>query len=305
MNNKNYKQYHDLQYIALLDDVLNNGKTKGDRTGTGTRSVFGREMVFDLSDGSIPLLTNKKMHLPSIFHELLWYISGDSNVKYLQDNGVRIWNEWAADNGDLGPVYGRLWRSWPVPGELYINYEVDPPKAEQKMEYVDQLADVIDRIKNNPDCRRLIVNSWKPDALPDTSKSFDENVKNGKQALPPCHYTFQFYVAEDTLSLKLTQRSCDVFLGVPFNIAQYSILLHMVAQITGKKVGEFIWSGGDCHVYNNHVEQCEEFISRDPFASPYLDLNKEITDIDAFKYEDIANVVEYHHHSAIKASVAI
>ena len=302
------KQYHDLQYMMFLRDILDNGIQKGDRTGTGTVSVFGRDMAFDLSDGSIPLLTTKKIHVPSIVHELLWYISGSSNIKYLQDNGVRIWNEWADESGDLGPVYGELWRKWPAKGELYVDYETDPPRAREKEVVVDQLAEVIDRIKTHPSCRRLIVHAWKPDALPNSRKSFSENVANGKQALPPCHYSFQFYVADGSLSLKLTQRSCDAFLGVPFNIAQYSILLHMVAKVTGLRPGTFIWSGGDCHIYNNHLDQVETQLLRDPFESPTLKLTSyhvnHMKDIDSFHFDNFV-IDGYEHHPAISAKVAI
>lgn len=302
-----HKQHHDYPYIQLLKNIKEYGIQKGDRTGTGTMSVFARDMVFNLSDGTIPLITNKKMHQPSIFHELLWYISGDSNIKYLQDNGVRIWNEWADSAGDLGPVYGALWRKWPRELDPVVDYSCDPLKAVRMIEYVDQLGDVISRIKTNPDCRRLIVNCWKPDALPDTTDSFSENVAKGKQALPPCHYSFQFYVANGVLSLKLTQRSADVFLGVPFNIAQYSILLHMVAYITKLKVGEFTWSGGDVHIYNNHLDQVNTFIERTPFESPTLSFARtaeEIGTIDGFQYSDFI-VENYNHHERITAEVAI
>lgn len=452
---------HDFKYFDLLNKIINEGVKKDDRTGVGTISTFGHEMTFDLSDGSIPLLTTKKMHLPSIIHELLWYISGSSNIQYLKDNGVRIWNEWASPDGHLNYVYGYQWRRWPVEenekcvlvpimqfdydggprtfddkptqeiydyekcahemwlelikqGMMYIckewlsfnqflidikdipgfmqwkktpnqytlskqyyncnvyskntcvfitksysyhldndynpitqgrldckytalfpltkeyhesvslntlsdminervtshHYElicqpeittsngwivkkISPPQGYvyRKQVYIDQLGDVINRIKTNPDCRRLIVNAWNVGLI-------DE------MKLPPCHYTFQFYVAEGKLSLKLTQRSCDAFLGVPFNIAQYSLLLHIVAHITGLKPHKFIWSGGDCHIYNNCMSQVVEQLSRDPYDSPTISFKREVTSIDNLQYDDII-VNDYNYHPAIKAVVAV
>jgi thymidylate synthase len=237
-------------------------------------------MQFDLSDGTIPLLTTKKMHIPSIIHELLWYISGSGNIKYLQDNGVRIWNEWADENGDLGPVYGYQWRHAP---KLHLGVVIGE---------VDQLAEVINKLKTNPTDRRLIINSWNVGQLHDMK-------------LPPCHYTFQFYVDDDNrLCCKMTQRSCDLFLGVPFNIVQYSILTRMVAQVVGLQPGTFIWDGGDVHIYTNHFDQVKEQLRRYPAPSPTLKLNPSITNIDDFKYEDF-EICNYDPQSAIKATVAV
>lgn len=285
------KVYHDVPYLNLLKDVYTNGVQKGDRTGTGTKSVFSRQMRFDLSDGTIPLLTTKKMHTKSIIHEILWYIKGDSNIKYLQDNGVRIWNEWADENGDLGPVYGVQWRRWPVPGMLSIDYQSDPPSPKLEWKYIDQIAKVVDKLRNNPDDRRIIVNSWNVGQLDD-------------MRLPPCHYAFQFYVADGKLSLMLNQRSCDTFLGVPFNIAQYSILLHMFAHVTGLRPSEFIWNGGDVHIYNNHFKQVEQQLSNDPYPSPKLLLREGVKEIDDFVFEDF-EISDYKSHEAIKAKVSV
>lgn len=259
------------QYLDLLKDVLENGVDKMDRTGTGTRSVFGRQMRFDLQKG-FPLMTTKKMHLKSIIHELLWFIKGDTNVKYLQDNGVRIWNEWADENGDLGPVYGSQWRNWNNEG-------------------IDQLAEVIDKLKNNPNDRRMIVSAW--------------NVgKISEMRLPPCHMMFQFYVANNKLSCMLYQRSCDMFLGVPFNIASYALLTMMIAQVCGLKVGEFIHTLGDTHIYHNHFDQVKEQLSRKPLPLPKMRINPAIKDINEFKYEDF-ELVDYQCYDAIKAKVAV
>ena len=273
------KQYHD-----LVKHVLENGNEKGDRTGTGTKSVFGYQMRFDLSEG-FPMVTTKKLHLKSIIYELLWFIKGDTNVKYLQENGVRIWNEWADDNGDLGPVYGHQWRNW-------------------NSDDIDQLKEVIKTLKNNPNSRRMLVSAWNPSVLPDTSISFGENVANGKAALPPCHAFFQFYVADGKLSCQLYQRSADIFLGVPFNIAQYSILTLMIAHVTGFEPGEFVWSGGDVHIYNNHIEALLEQIQRKPFPSPTLWLNPEVDNIDGFTYDDF-KVENYECHPTIKMEVSV
>lgn len=296
--------FHDNTYLQLLNDVLNNGVQKTDRTGTGTRSVFSRQMRFDLSDGTIPMLTSKKMHVRSIIHEILWYLQGNTNIKYLQDNGVRIWNEWANENGDLGPVYGAQWRKWATPNGVAINWETDPPTPFVKYEYVDQIGNIIHSLKHNPDDRRMLVSAWNPGLLPDKTKSFAENVANGKQALPPCHYAFQFWVGDNKLSCMLNQRSCDVFLGVPFNIVQYSILTRMIAQVCDLEVGEFIWNGGDVHLYNNHVEQAKEQLSREPYSSPELVLNPDVKDIDGFKFEDF-EIVGYESHPTIKAEVSV
>lgn len=260
-------------YEDLLRDVLNNGTKKSDRTGTGTRSVFGRQIRYDLSD-SFPLITTKKVHTKSIIGELLWFLNGDSNVGYLQDNGIRIWNEWADDNGDLGPVYGVQWRSWPTPDGGHI----------------DQITNVVEDLKNNPDSRRHIVSAWNVSEI--------ENM-----ALPPCHLLFQFYVADGKLSCQLYQRSADLFLGVPFNIASYALLTHMVAQQTGLEVGEFIWTGGDCHIYDNHVEQVTEQLSREPRPYPQLELNKANTLFD-YDFNDFT-ITGYDPHPPIKGKVAV
>lgn len=260
-------------YEDLLRDVLENGTKKSDRTGTGTRSVFGRQIRYDLSD-SFPLITTKKVHTKSIIGELLWFLNGDSNVGYLQDNGIRIWNEWADDNGDLGPVYGVQWRSWPTPDGGHI----------------DQITNVVEDLKNNPDSRRHIVSAWNVSEI-------------DNMALPPCHLLFQFYVADGKLSCQLYQRSADLFLGVPFNIASYAILTHMVAQQTGLEVGEFVWTGGDCHIYDNHVEQVTEQLSREPRPYPQLELNKANTLLD-YDFNDFT-ITGYDPHPPIKGKVAV
>lgn len=260
-------------YEDLLRDVLENGTKKSDRTGTGTRSVFGRQIRYDLSD-SFPLITTKKVHTKSIIGELLWFLNGDSNVGYLQDNGISIWNEWADDNGDLGPVYGVQWRSWPTPDG----------------EHIDQITNVVENLKNNPDSRRHIVSAWNVSEI--------ENM-----ALPPCHLLFQFYVADGKLSCQLYQRSADLFLGVPFNIASYSLLTHMIAQQTGLEVGEFVWTGGDCHIYDNHVEQVTEQLSREPRPYPQLELNKANTLFD-YDFDDFT-ITGYNPHPHIKGKVAV
>lgn len=262
------------QYLDLLDYVLKNGTTKEDRTGTGTISVFGYQMRFDLSNG-FPLLTTKKLHLKSIIHELLWFLNGDTNVKYLQENGVRIWNEWADENGELGPVYGHQWRSWP-------DYNGNS---------IDQISNVINQIKNNPDSRRLIVSAWNVAEV--------ENM-----ALPPCHTLFQFYVSNGKLSLQLYQRSADIFLGVPFNIASYALLLMMVAQVTDLQVGEFIHTLGDAHIYKNHLKQVHEQLSRQPRALPTMKLNPNVKDIFNFHFEDFS-LEDYNPHPHIKGIVAV
>jgi thymidylate synthase len=273
------KQYHD-----LLRHVLDNGFEKQDRTGTGTLSVFGYQMRFDLAKG-FPMVTTKKLHLKSIIHELLWFLKGDTNVRYLQENGVRIWNEWADANGDLGPVYGHQWRNW-------------------NSDDIDQIKEVVEILKRNPDSRRMLVTAWNPSVLPDTGISFEENVKNGKAALPPCHAFFQFYVANGRLSCQLYQRSADIFLGVPFNIASYALLTLMMAQVCGYAPGDFIHTFGDAHIYKNHLEQVNLQLSRDIRPLPTMQLNPEVKDIFKFKYEDF-KLINYNPHPHIKATVAV
>ena len=273
------------QYLDLLQHIIDNGFQKGDRTGTGTKSVFGYQMRFNLEDG-FPLLTTKKVHLRSIIHELLWLINGDTNIKYLHDNKVSIWDEWADENGALGPIYGAQWRNWNNEG-------------------IDQIADLIDSIKNNPNSRRHIVTAWNPSVLPDEkSKDFAKNVADGKAALPPCHAFFQFYVADNKLSCQLYQRSADVFLGVPFNIASYSLLTMMIAQVCGLGLGDFVHTFGDVHIYNNHIEQVKLQLSREPRQLPTMKLNPEVKSIFDFKYEDF-KLENYNPHDAIKADVSI
>jgi thymidylate synthase len=273
------------QYQDLLQHILDNGFQKGDRTGTGTISVFGYQMRFHLEDG-FPLLTTKKVHLRSIIHELLWLINGDTNIKYLHDNKVSIWDEWADSNGDLGPIYGAQWRNWNNEG-------------------IDQIADVINSLKNNPNSRRHIVTAWNPSVLPDeSSKDFAANVANGKAALPPCHAFFQFYVADNKLSCQLYQRSADVFLGVPFNIASYSLLTMMIAQVCGLGLGDFVHTFGDVHIYNNHIEQVKLQLSREPRELPTMKLNPEVKSIFDFKYDDF-KLENYNPYDAIKADVSI
>jgi thymidylate synthase len=262
------------QYLDLMQHILAAGVEKHDRTGTGTLSVFGHQMRFDLGDG-FPLLTTKKLHLKSIVHELLWFLAGDTNVKYLNEHGVRIWDEWADERGDLGPVYGRQWRSWPA----------------QDGQTIDQIAHVIAMIRRNPDSRRLIVTAWNPADV-------------DKMALPPCHCLFQFYVANGRLSCQLYQRSADVFLGVPFNIASYALLTLMVAQVTGLQPGEFIHTFGDAHLYLNHLEQTRLQLARAPKRLPAMRLNREVKDIFGFRFEDFA-IENYDPHPHIKAAVAV
>jgi len=262
------------QYLDLLDHVLTNGAMKSDRTGTGTISVFGYQMRFNLEDG-FPVMTTKKLHLKSIIHELLWFISGDTNTRYLTDNGVRIWDEWADKDGNLGPVYGSQWRSWPAGGGKKI----------------DQLSNVIDSIKKSPDSRRHIVNAWNVGEL-------------DKMALPPCHILFQFYVADGRLSCQLYQRSADIFLGVPFNIASYALLTMMIARSTGLKPGEFVHTLGDAHIYLNHVEQVRLQLTRKPFRLPEMVINPEVKDIFSFRYEDFT-LIDYVAHPHIKGEISV
>lgn len=262
------------QYLDLLSRILNEGVHKGDRTGTGTLSVFGNQMRFELRDG-FPLLTTKKLHLKSIIYELLWFLRGDTNVHYLQEHGVRIWNEWADENGELGPVYGHQWRSWP----------------DYKGGTIDQITNVLEQIKHNPNSRRMLVTAWNPAEV-------DE------MALPPCHCLFQFYVADGRLSLQLYQRSADTFLGVPFNIASYALLLQMMAQVTGLEAGEFIHTTGDTHLYSNHLEQAKLQLTRTPRPLPKMKINPDVKDLFAFKYEDF-ELVDYNPYPHISAEVAV
>lgn len=273
------KQYHD-----LLKHVLKEGNQKGDRTGTGTKSVFGYQMRFNLSEG-FPMVTTKKLHLKSIIYELLWFLKGDTNIGYLQENGVRIWNEWADENGDLGPVYGHQWRNW-------------------NSDEIDQIKEVIHSLKNNPNSRRMSVSAWNPSVLPDTTKSFSENVANGKAALPPCHAFFQFYVADGKLSCQLYQRSADIFLGVPFNIASYALFTMMMAQVCGYEPGDFIHTFGDAHIYNNHTGQVELQLSREPRPLPKMILNPDVKSIFDFEFEDFT-LLDYNPHPHIKGVVAV
>ena len=272
------------QYIDLISHIQKNGVVKTDRTGTGTKSIFGYQMRFNLQDG-FPLVTTKKIHIKSVIHELLWFLKGDTNINYLNENGVRIWNEWADQNGNLGPVYGHQWRNWNSEG-------------------IDQIKSVIETLKKNPDSRRIMVSAWNPSVLPDTSISFSENVANNKAALPPCHAFFQFYVSEGKLSCQLYQRSADVFLGVPFNIASYALLNMMIAQVCNLSCGEFIHSFGDAHIYSNHYEQIKIQLSRNPKPLPNMILNPEIKEIFDFKYEDF-NLVGYDPYPLIRGKVAI
>jgi thymidylate synthase len=273
------KQYHD-----LVKHVLENGTQKGDRTGTGTKSVFGYQMRFDLSEG-FPMVTTKKLHLKSIIYELLWFLKGDTNIKYLQENGVKIWDEWANENGDLGPVYGHQWRNW-------------------NSEEIDQITELIETLKTNPNSRRMLVSAWNPSVLPDTSKSFAENIANGKVALPPCHAFFQFYVSEGKLSCQLYQRSADIFLGVPFNIASYALLTMMIAQVCNLEAGDFIHTFGDAHIYKNHIEQLELQLSRDCRALPKMIINPKIKNILDFDFDDFT-LEGYDPHPHIKGAVAV
>ena len=260
-------------YEVLLRLVMETGTATSDRTGTGTRSIFGHQMRFDLADG-FPLVTTKKVHLKSIVNELLWFLRGDSNVAWLHEHGVSIWDEWADENGELGPVYGVQWRSWPTPSG----------------EHIDQITQTVEALRSNPDSRRIIVSAWNVADIP-------------QMALAPCHAFFQFYVADGKLSCQLYQRSADMFLGVPFNIASYALLTHMMAQQAGLDVGEFVWTGGDCHIYDNHVDQVTEQLGREPLPLPTLKLNKRDSIFD-YTFEDV-EIVDYQHHPAIKAPVAV
>lgn len=274
-------------YLDLLQHILDHGIEKGDRTGTGTRSVFGYQMRFPLAH-QFPLVTTKKLHLRSIIHELLWFLKGDTNIAYLNENGVTIWDEWANDQGDLGPVYGAQWRSWPTPDGRSI----------------DQLTDVLKRLRERPNSRRHIVTAWNPAVLPDEGLSPRENATAGRQALPPCHTLFQFWVGDGRLSCQLYQRSADVFLGVPFNIASYALLTLMMAQVLGLKPGDFIHTLGDAHIYSNHMDQVRTQLSRAPFPEPVMRLNPEIRDIEAFRFDDF-ELIDYRSHPPIKAPIAV
>lgn len=266
-------EHIDTQYEDLLRTILAEGTVKGDRTGTGTTSLFGAQLRYDLSKG-FPLITTKRVHMKSIVGELLWFLSGSSNVKWLQDNGIRIWNEWADENGDLGPVYGVQWRSW-----LAANGQ-----------HIDQISQALEQLKTNPNSRRIIVSAWNVGSLPE-------------MALEPCHAFFQLYVADGRLSLQLYQRSADMFLGVPFNIASYALLTHMFAQQSGLELGDFIWTGGDCHIYSNHMDQVHEQLSREPFAFPHLELRQADSLFD-YDFDDVV-ITNYQHHPTIKAPVAV
>ena len=262
------------QYLSLMRDVRENGVKKEDRTGTGTLSKFGHQMRFDLSDG-FPVVTTKKLHLRSIIHELLWFLRGDSNVKYLKDNGVSIWDEWADENGELGPIYGVQWRSWPTPDGGSI----------------DQIAQIMTQLRENPDSRRIILSAWNVSEI-------------DNMALPPCHCLFQFWVADGKLSCQLYQRSCDIFLGVPFNIASYALLTHMLAQQADLAVGDFVWTGGDCHLYSNHIEQADEQLQREPLPLPRLAIKRRPPSIFDYEFEDF-EILNYESHPHIKAAVAV
>ena len=275
------------QYLNLLQTILNTGQQKGDRTGSGTLSIFGHQMRFNLADG-FPLVTSKKVHVKSIIHELLWFLKGDTNVRYLQENGVTIWNEWADANGDLGPVYGAQWRHWPA----------------GQGETIDQIAQVVGQIKNSPNSRRMLVSAWNVADLPDESQTPQTNVANGKMALAACHALFQFYVVDGKLSCLLYQRSCDTFLGLPFNIASYALLTHMLAQQSDLDVGDFVWTGGDVHLYLNHLEQAKLQLTRQPFPLPRLQIKRKPASIFDYQFEDF-DIVDYQSHAAIKAPISV
>tara|TARA_R110001583_G_scaffold8413_6_gene40210 strand:- start:4261 stop:5085 length:825 start_codon:yes stop_codon:yes gene_type:complete len=272
------------QYLDLIKHVKENGILKEDRTGTGTKSVFGYQMRFDLNEG-FPMVTTKKLHLKSIIYELLWFLKGDTNIEYLKNNGVKIWDAWANESGDLGPVYGHQWRNWNSEG-------------------IDQITEVINTIKTNPDSRRMIVSAWNPSVLPDTSISFSENVANGKAALPPCHAFFQFYVTKGKLSCQLYQRSADIFLGVPFNIASYALLTMMIAQVCDLEYGDFIHTFGDAHIYSNHSKQIALQLSREPKELPKMEINSKIKNIFDFTFEDFT-LVNYNPHPHIRGVVSV
>jgi len=273
-----------VQYFNLIKKILDEGSLKNDRTGTGTKSIFGHQMHFNLSEG-FPLVTTKKIHFKSVIYELLWFLKGDTNINYLNENGVRIWNEWANKNGDLGPIYGSQWRNW-------------------NNEEIDQIDQLIKTLKKNKNSRRMLISAWNPSVLPDDKLSFSENVEKNKAALPPCHAFFQFYVSEEKLSCQLYQRSADVFLGVPFNIACYSLLTFMIAQVCGLKAGKFIHTFGDAHIYTDHIDKVKEQLKRDFKPLPKIILNPKIKDIFNFKYEDF-ELVGYDPHPLIKGKVSV
>ena len=275
------------QYLDLMQHVLDHGTEKSDRTGTGTRSVFGYQMRFDLSQG-FPMLTTKKLHLRSIIHELLWFIAGETNTAYLKANGVSIWDEWATESGDLGPVYGKQWRAWEGPNGVVV----------------DQLAELVQNLKTTPDSRRHVLSAWNPTVLPDPSKSPVENAEAGLQALPPCHCLFQFYVADGKLSCQLYQRSADIFLGVPFNIASYALLTLMLAQVCGYEPGDFVHTLGDAHLYLNHLDQAQLQLTREPYPLPTMRLEASISNIEDFRFEHFT-LEGYQSHPHIKAQVSI
>jgi thymidylate synthase len=274
-------------YLQLLQDILDKGTRKSDRTGTGTISLFGYQLRFDLSEG-FPAVTTKQLHFRSIIHELLWFLKGDTNIAYLNENGVRIWNEWATEEGELGPVYGAQWRNWLAPDGRHI----------------DQMAQLLDDLRSRPDSRRHIITAWNPAVLPDETRSPRENAAAGLQALPPCHMMFQFHVAEDRLSCQMYQRSADVFLGVPFNIASYALLTLMIAQVLELQPGDFILTLGDVHIYQNHLEQVHTQLARQPFALPRMRLNPERLDLFGFQFEDF-ELLDYQCHPAIRAPIAV
>jgi thymidylate synthase len=274
-------------YLDLLNTLLNEGQQKGDRTGSGTLSVFGHQMRFDLAQG-FPLLTTKKLHLKSIIHELLWFLQGDTNIAYLKQNGVSIWDEWADESGELGPVYGKQWRKWPTASG----------------ETIDQIAQVVEQIKRTPNSRRLIVSAWNVADLPDETQSPQANVAIGKMALAACHTLFQFYVADGKLSCQLYQRSCDTFLGLPFNIASYALLTHMIAQQCDLDVGDFVWTGGDVHLYLNHIEQAQLQLTRETMPLPRLQIKRRPASIFDYEFDDFA-ILDYQAHPSIKAPISI
>lgn len=275
------------QYLSLLEKILTEGVAREDRTGTGTLSVFAHQIRFNLEHG-FPLLTTKKIHFASIVHELLWFLSGDTNIAYLQQNGVSIWNEWADKDGNLGPVYGRQWRSWLTP----------------KGEKIDQIATIIKQLKETPNSRRIVVSAWNVADLADESLNPQENVKKGKMALSPCHVFFQFYVANKKLSCQLYQRSCDTFLGLPFNLASYALLTHLVSQQCELEVGDFIWTGGDIHLYRNHLDQARQQLTREPMPLPSLIIKRKATSITGYHFEDFA-IDNYQSHPPIKAPISV